>query len=213
MDEIIKGSDSLEETSGNSNNQNETATVAPKGTLDQVVDYIAKAVASLVSSKTQNDAKACVRDVLNTIFTMCSVEEYDLGLRVDGELFRYSDYEAPARIADLLVAKKVVVRDVATAKDFLDRKKYIVSGKALSPADFKLKCKKVCGMLRVNPTFQTISRPEIALMSEAAQYASNGGKVADRTQKQLYFLTLKSDDEASIALGEWAKSIAVELFS
>lgn len=184
-----------------------------KSFMDQVVDVISDTVSRLVNPNQQGKVKSLVRDVLVTVYTMCAADEYALGVRVDGELYRYNDYTAPEGIGKLLIAKRVVVRDVPSAKDYLSRGKFKVSGKVLTPADFAMAIRQILSALRLNSNCTPLSRPEEALLSEAAQYVVTGGKVADRSQKTIYFISLISDDEARVPIKEWAKSIALTLFN
>lgn len=184
-----------------------------KSLMDQVIDIISDTVSRLVNPNQQGKVKSLVRDVLVTVYTMCAADEYALGVRVDGELYRYSDYTAPEGVAKLLVAKRVVVRDVPSAKDYLSRDKFKVSGKVLTPADFAMSIRQILSALRLNSNCQALSRPEEALLSEAAQYAVTGGKVADRSQKTVYFISLITDDEARVSVKEWSKTVALTLFN
>lgn len=184
-----------------------------KSLMDQIIDVISDTVSRLVNPNQQGKVKSLVRDVLVTVYTMCAADEYALGVRVDGELYRYNDYTAPEGVAKLLIAKRVVVRDVPSAKDYLSRDKFKVSGKVLTPADFAMATRQILSALRLNSNCTPLSRPEEALLSEAAQYAVTGGKVADRSQKTIYFISLVSDDEARVSIKEWAKSVALTLFN
>lgn len=181
--------------------------------IDQVIDVISDVVSKLVNPNQAGKVKSLVRDVLVTVFALCAADEYALGVRVDGELYRYSDYSAPVGVAKLLVAKRVVVRDVSTAKDYLARDKFKAVGKVLTPSDFAVAIKQIQAALRVNSNSSPLSRPEEALLSEAAQYAVTGGKVADRSQTCIYFVSIISDDEARVAVKEWAKTVALSLFN
>lgn len=212
---------SIESEASAADNQNADVTVnantdkgngSKRSLIDQVIDIIADVISRLVNPNQQGKIKSLVRDVLVTVYALCAADEYALGVRVDGELYRYGDYTAPAGVAKLLVAKRVVVRDVATAKDYLNRDKFRAVGKVLTPADFSLSVRQIQAALRINSNATPLSRPEEALLSEATQYAVNGGKVVDRTQKQIYFLSLISDDEARVDIKEWAKTVALNMF-
>lgn len=159
-----------------------------------------------------NDAgavKTGMRDILRTISTMSMQQETAIGIVVGGILYRFSDYRATRTLANLVAPAKIVVTDVITAKDFLNRAAYEDKiGKVLDPASFELTLRNVCRMLRVNPSLAPIQRPECMLLSEATKYAVNGRKVVDSNQDRVLFLTQSFDSEADYSLEFWAKQFA-----
>jgi hypothetical protein len=180
--------------------------------MSKVINIIADAVGDLVRANDRKEAVSKTQDILSTLMQINSLGEYELGLRVGGELYRFSEYQVPTKLAALVVAAKVVVSDVNTAVDFLDRKKYAVDGVILNPSQFYASCKKLCVLLRVNPEFQALSRPSVELLSEATKYAVNGGKVCDLKQNRIYFLKQRFDSEQVVKIDEWAVMRAMELF-
>lgn len=195
-----------------SNNQNNSKGATP--IIIRIMNVIIETVGSMVRSGDQKAVKAAMREILTTVFAMCSLGEYELGLRVDGTLYRYDDYQVPAALRDLLVARKVVVRDVLTAKDFLDRSVYgrgLDTNLLLSPARFAVAWKKVCVGLRINPEAAVLSRKSVALLADVTKYAVTSGKVPEGDIPTVYFLTQKFDDEANYDLEEWARSFAIKL--
>lgn len=182
-------------------------------TIDFVIATTAKAVKDLVRTSDAKDAELKVQDILATIFMLNSLDEYAIGARIKGDLYRYSDYECPAGLRGLIVPAKVVVVDNSTARNFLDSRSFkSESFDFLTPAEFKLAVKKVCSYLRINPEFQAISRPSVGLLSEATKYAVNGRKVGDAKQTCINFLTIKCDDEAKVNISEWCQTIVTTLF-
>jgi hypothetical protein len=183
-----------------------------RGLIDSIIQTMADTVASLVSPNQQGKTRELVRNVLTTVYAMCAEDEYAIGIVVDGELYRYSDYCSTSGLKELLIAKRVVVTDVPSARDFLVRDKYRASGKVLTPATFAQAVKQIQKGLRSTGNIDVLSRPDLALLSEAAKSAVNGGKVAERTQHAVYFLSLVCDDEARVDVKEWARTKALTLF-
>lgn len=182
-------------------------------TIDYVIATIAKAIKDLVRTSDAKDAEQKVQDIVATIFTLNSLDEYAIGVRVKGDLYRYSDYECPAGLRGLIVPAKVVVVDNSTARNFIDSKSFKTERfNCMTPAEFKLAVKKVCSYLRINPELQAISRPSVGLLSEATKYAVNGRKVGDAKQASINFLTIRCDDEAKVNISEWCQTIVVSLF-
>jgi hypothetical protein len=182
--------------------------------IDVIINAIAKAITNLVKTSDAKDAEKKVKTILCTVFALNVLDEYATGVRIGGELYRYSDYELPAGLAKLIVPMKVVVIDNLTAKDFLTHNAYISQlYKPLTPAELKMAIKKVCGYLRTNPEFQPLSRPSVGLLSEAAKYAVNGRKVVDAKQSCVYFLNIKCDDEARVNITEWCQNVVLTLFA
>lgn len=184
-----------------------------RGLIDEVVDTIAKGTALMANPNKVADVTRNMKSVLTTLFALNTLDEYQLGPIVDGQRYRYDDYQAPEDLANLVIAKRVVAADNASAVDFLKKEMYKAEGRMLSPADFALAIREVRKALRSNVESKPISRPDLALLSEATIYAVNGGKVVDRTQKTIYFLTYKFDEEARVPIREWAKTFAVKLFN
>jgi hypothetical protein len=128
-------------------------------------------------------------------------------------LYRYDEYKCPPRLAKLLLGARVVVYDVPSAKDFLDRKAYAYSGTIGTPAEIATACKRLSTMLRANPEMQALSRPSLTLLSDAAPNAVTKKFVHNRDQEYLAFLTLAVDGEANVAIQEWISYTALNLFS
>jgi hypothetical protein len=184
-----------------------------RGLIDEVVDTIAKGTAQAANPNKVADVTRNMKSVLTTLFALNTLDEYQLGPIVDGQRYRYDDYQAPEDLANLVIAKRVVAADNASSVDFLKKDMYKAEGSVLSPADFALAIREIRKALRSNVESKPISRPDLALLSEATIYAVNGGKVVDRTQKTIYFLTYKFDEEARVPIREWAKTFAVKLFN
>ena len=156
-----------------------------------------------------NTVRSGMNNLLATISAMSMREETEIGIKVDGVLYRFGEYRATHKLANLVAPAKVVVTDVITATDFLKRDSYAFNGgKVLDPATFELTLRNVCSKLRVNPTLVPIQRDSCMLLSEATKYAVNRRKVVDSNQDRIIFLTQAFDDEADYNIELWAKQFA-----
>lgn len=198
--------DSTEECGSNNNN------TTTRKTIDNVIDWTANAVSAMVRSGDAKETRILVANVLRTVFLFNSLGEYEIGVRIKGELYRFNDYQVPTGVSTLITAPKVSVNDVSTAVNFCDNKQFAASGIILTPGELIRDCKKVAMNLRTNPNFQAVSRPPFETLSNAAKYAVAGGKTEDTTCTKLYFLKVKCDEEQDLPLKEWAVRIAPKLF-
>jgi len=180
---------------------------------DQAIDTMCEEIGQLVHYKKADETKENVRNVLATVCAMSSQDEFAVGIRVKGEMWRFSDYTAPDGIGKLLAPKRVVVSDVSSARDFLDRGKFKAKGRVLNPSDFESAIRFVQKQLRVNSELKPLSRSDLTLLEAATKVAVRGGKVVNRTQDQILFLTTWFDDEARVNIRDWAKDKAAKLFS
>lgn len=212
---ILNGTDEVE-TTETKNGSEETASKKQKSGNDraiiaEVIDQVSKAVGSMVRSGDHKAVVASMRGLLSTLFVMCSLEAYDLGPRVNGELYRYDDYQFPACLSSLLVAERVVVRVNPTAKDFLNRAIYaqgVNPAEVLTPSQCLVAWKKVCVGLRISAQLERLSRSREALLADVTQYAVNGRKVPNKDIPTIYFLSQRFDDEATVPLNEWTRTLA-----
>lgn len=181
--------------------------------IDLVISWIASTVAQLVRATDAKEVTQSVKRILVTIMHINAADEYVDDVRVGGDRYLISEYVGTKGLADLLVGRACVLRECSSPRDFLDRKKFKPSGQPLTPSQFNLEVKKVCGKLRANPAVNPLSRPSRQLLSEAASFAVNGKKVADRNQRAILFLTTTFDDDTVVDLQEWARTIALSLFN
>jgi hypothetical protein len=181
--------------------------------MDSIVKAMAEAVASTVINQ-RSGKSTCedVKAVLNTVCVMNQADEFDVGIRVKGQLYRFDEYLAPAGIAAMVRPAKVCVTDVPTSVDFKDRKAYAVSGRVLDPAEFRLACKNIAKNIRSNPNSQPISRSPIGLLADETRYVVVNKRVRERDQDAISFITMRVDDEADVSIFEWAKVRAITLF-
>jgi hypothetical protein len=156
-----------------------------------------------VASLTQD-----VRTILRTISAMNQAKETSIGITVDGQLYRFTDYKLPSFFSNLVGPAKVVASDVVTAIDFLDRKRYADPGDILDPAEMQIKLKEVFKKLRINPACDPVSRDSLWLISEATKYAVTNGKVVDSKQSKFVYLNTKFDNEAEYSVRQWANHYA-----
>lgn len=184
------------------------------GIIVELIKLISFYVSQMSRTGDAKNVAASMGKILTTVFAMCALDEHEIGLRVRGELYRYDEYNAPAVLAGLLIAKKVVARDVITATNFLNRDKYgegLRANDLLTPSEFAIAWKTVCVRLRINPDVQPLSRPTVALIADASQYAVNGKKFPDSVQKGIYFLTQRFDQEALSSMDAWAGNFAIRI--
>jgi len=181
--------------------------------IDEIVYWTAQEITGYARNADRETVRRLTTDVLSTVFNMCSLDEYAIGPKVDGEVYRYSDYEGQSTLGQLLIAKKIVASDVISAIDFLDHKAFETSHQSLPPSTFKSACKQLATKLRVNPNMVPFSRPSVELLGDATKYAVNGRKVVDRNADHILFLIRNFDDEARDLLTEWCKSLALRLAS
>lgn len=188
------------------NNLNKAKTTSKENAVNKA---LSEAIGQLAfRSNDVNDLTREVRSILRTISAMNQAKETAIGIVVDGQLYRFSDYELPALFRDLVGPAKVVALDVVSAKDFLDRSRYADPGRTLDPAAMKITLKEVFRKLRINPPLEKVSRDSLWLISEATKYAVTNGKVVDSKQSKFVYLTMKFDDEAEYSVSQWAQHYA-----
>lgn len=180
--------------------------------ITAITNKMSSEVAKLVRTSDSKQTKDMVSDMLRTVFNINSLDEYAVGVRVNGELYRFDEYQIPTGMMRLITASKVVVRDNASAYDFLDRKKYYQQGKMLTPGEMITTSRVIFSRLRIQPNLSTLSRPSLELLQDAAAYAVVGTRTADAKYDKLYFLTLTVDAEQNIPINEWIKRVSLKLF-
>lgn len=185
-----------------------------KSIIVDLIQLISMYVGAMVRTGDAKSVSNSMSKILTTVFAMCALDEHEIGLRVRGELYRFEEYRAPAALGSLLIARKVVLRDVITAIDFLNRSEYakgLKTSDLLTPSEFAIELKKVAVRLRKNFDDQPLSRPTVALMADASQYAVNGRKFPDSVRKGIYFLNQRFDQEAMTSIDTWASNFALTL--
>lgn len=180
--------------------------------IDTVINYIANAISHMVRTSDEKVVRDDVVKIMATVMFINSVDEYDIGVRVSGEMYRFNDYKLPAAMANLIVGAKVTLSDAVTAKDFLDRNQFRPSMKPLTPSEMALACNRVASRLRKNPNYEVVSRSSMTLLTDAVKYAVTGRKIVDAAQNHIIFLTYKFDDEAQVDVKTWAEAISLKLF-
>lgn len=200
---------------GESDSTNNSAPKPVESDIVRVVNIISDTVASLGKSADRSKISSNMKNILATGFAMCAQDEYSLGLRVNGQLYRYNEYLTTTKLAGLVVASRVVAFDANNATNFLKAKAYIVPstvGKVLDPIQYGKELKQVMICLRTNSELKAISRPSVALLSEAAKYSVVGGRVDSATQDLIYFLNTVFVDTQADKLSQWATKFGLELF-
>lgn len=180
--------------------------------ITAITNKMSSEVAKLVRTSDAKQTKEMVSDMLRTVFNVNSLDEYAVGVRVNGELYRFDEYQIPTGMLRLVTASKVVVRDTASANDFLERKKFYQPGKMLTPGEMITTSRVIFSRLRIQPNLTTLSRPSLELLQDAAAYAVVGTRTADAKYEKLYFLTLTVDSEQNIPINEWTKRVSLKLF-
>jgi hypothetical protein len=202
----------------NVNGDDVTSQKSPNGSkssmADDIVRDIANAVSQLGRSADRNNVKRDVTAILNLVFAVNSLGEYETGVRVGGDLYRIDEYEAPAAVAKLVVGRRVLLRDVVSGKDFLDRDRFMVTTKKLpTPGEFKAAVKRVSMALRTNPTLQSLSRPDFKLLADEAAFAVNRGRVSANDLDHIIYLKGSFDEEQRYLLSDWILTSANSLFA
>lgn len=188
-------------------------TTTKKTNMDKIVEAIAYAVASTSrNERDERQVRELMTGVLNTLMSINALDEYAIGLKVDGTLYRFNEYEVTEGLSRLVNGAKIVLRDVPSARDFADRSAYIVSGGILTPSEVKSNLVKLGRILRVNLSFVAVSRQFVELLTEAVQYACVGGTVAELRQPKIVFLSQKFDSEQDVKVTEWARMFGSNLF-
>lgn len=181
--------------------------------IDDIIVTTAGSVAALGRATDSKKIADDVKSILRTVAEINTTSEYDIGLRVNGELYRYDEYQMTTRLSDLVVAARVEVHETVTSYDFSDKNAWKATvGRVLTPSELIVAIKATSAKLRKNPNLNSCNRNNVLLLSEAAKYAVNGRKVPSRQQKSLYFLTIKCDDEACDKITEWCQTTAMTLF-
>jgi hypothetical protein len=184
-----------------------------KTPLDEVIDTMAATVGDLTRTSARDQVVTAVKSVLVTIAAMNSADEFEVGIRVSGVLYRFSEYEATSEVGNLVVAPRVVLSDTMSAINFFNKDGFQVTGRVLTPSEFAVAIRKICSNLRTNPNFTSISRPAVEILAESNRFAVNSNQVEDRNQSHITFLKTKFDGEKTVKVKEWARCKATKLFS
>lgn len=181
--------------------------------MDNVIASVAKQVASLARIKADVVEKLVV-NILTTIAAINACDWYEVGIRVNGTLYRFDEYEATQAICNLVTAARIVLVDSSSAIDFNRRDAFKTKvGTVLSPGDFIQAQRQVCNHLRVNVNYHPLSRTPVMLLADANRFAVKGNRyVTDRTAECIVFLTQKFDNDPGTNISEWESYIAGKLF-
>lgn len=205
---VIQDSQKPDEVSTTNNNK-----VVKSATVTEVINVMAATIARMIRSGSRDNVVAAVKRLLFTIAAMNSTDAYAVGIRVGDMVWRFSEYQAPSGLKDLVVASKVVLSDNMSAINFFDKEYFDVGGTILTPSEFAADIRLVCASLRTNPNLTSIVKPEVELLAESNKYAVNGKKVEDRGQSHITFLKMKFDGEKTVQLTEWAIVKAINMFN
>lgn len=156
-----------------------------------VVDNLATSLSVLVDQYSRTNAKVG-NDVLNIVRTIAEINresELSVGIRVEGDLYRFAEYRTLSQLAELVDGAAIKIADDEEAIDFKDRKQWAMNrGKVLTPSGFALATKQLTSALRIrDPQITTLTR-EFETLAVAAEYSLVGGKVASSSQKRVTFL-------------------------
>jgi hypothetical protein len=178
-----------------------------------VVETITKSVVELARVSDVAAVTDASRRVFTTLMTMSSCDEFALGLKVDGELYRFSEFMVPNSLVDFVSPERVVARDVSSAKDLLKRSKFTAGLKEsnlVNPSDFALCWKTLSSKIRVPFQMVQVRRDPVMLLADAVKYAVVGTYVQDRNISRILFLKDTYEDEGHVSIADWAKSFAAE---
>lgn len=184
-----------------------------KTVADKIINMIVETLIGFVRDRDALTTRNSMRGLLATIMAINEADEFETALHIDGERYFFEEYLMPGCMADLVVAKKVVVRDVGSAVDFLDRARYNTTYKPLTPSDFARALKQLGCNLRVNSWLDVkkVDRASHALLVAAASLAVTDKKVESRSQSAIYFLNATFDKNADTSIDEWCKRFAVTI--
>lgn len=181
--------------------------------IERVARIIASDVAKFAAKGSDTEVRNTLNQILLILFSINSLGEYEQGVRAkDGVFYRFEEYVIPSTFQTFITGARVVVSDVGTAVDFLDRARYRSEVEILSPGEMASKFKMLGSKLRKPVNLVSLSRPRVMLLAEATPFAVRGGRVTDRAQKSIIYLTTKFDEEQNVSLEEWAHFKALELF-
>lgn len=182
--------------------------------MDRIIETMSKAVATLARSSKTVTVEAACKSVLVTIAAMNNVDEYAVGLRVAGYMYRFNEYEAPAGVRELVNSSRVVLTDTMSAKNFYKRDAFKTTiGKVLSPGDFIASVRLICSNIRSNPTLSPVDKAKVELIADSNKYAVNSGRVEDRAQPRITYLTTAFDSDKDVPINDWIQTRAMTLFS
>jgi hypothetical protein len=211
---------------GSTEKQNATADGDPKennankgGGKKTIAQRIVDRVADEVSSVTRNqndreEVKKSVRRIMTTLFAISALDQYDIGLRVNGDLNYLNDYMVPSALSKFCAPGKVVAKDVPSAIDFSDKGKYIDGLNTrdyLTASQLRVEWRRCCSRLRIQMIEEPLQKKPVMLLADAVDYAVFGGKVPNRDNATLVFLRTKFDDQATDSIEEWARALAVNM--
>lgn len=201
----------VEDTVSPTANDAENKTSSKKTYADEIIDKIAAAVKEGARNSDKGLVESLVKKLIGTIFSMNTLDEYATGIRVEGQLYRFEEYSCIPELASLVIAKKVVASDVMSAYDLCNHQKYDTKYGVCTPGEFLHAQKVLMNKLRLNSEMSTLSRPSTELLGSAVQFAVNGKQVSDKSNKTIYFLKHKFDDEARVSIDEWCRHYATKL--
>lgn len=196
-----------ESVSNNQKAENKTAKVL------SVYETMAKHVSELARTSDKKTVQDDVAKILNTIAAMNATEEDAIGIRVGDTLYRFSEYEGTQGLGELLVAGRVVLSDVVSARNKAKNDMFkFDSQRLLDPSQFTKAVRKVCSALRINASLSPFSKPNTSLLADSNKYAVYSGKVEDRQQPRIVFIQGEYDAEKAIRIDEWMIKRAMTLF-
>lgn len=182
--------------------------------MDRIIETMSKAVATLARSSKTTTVEAACKSVLVTIAAMNNVDEFTVGLQVSGFMYRFNEYEAPAGVRELVNASRVVLTDTMSAKNFYKREAFKTTiARALTPGEFIASVRLICSNIRTNPTLSPVDKARVELIADSNKYAVNSGRVEDRAQPRITYLTTAFDSDKAVPINDWIQTRAMTLFS
>lgn len=206
----VSGTTSADE--GFTNMSDDSNTEKKETAMDKVIKQIARQVAAPARHSDIATVEALTVKVLATIMAINCTDEFAVGIKVDGELYRFNEYLAPANLRQLVVPRRIVVMDSPSAVDFLDRKAYRVSTAPLTPADFSKAIRVIKAKIRATGTDSELSKLPVELLAAASNSTLLKGRVKSRTQNRLICLTVVIDQDHDVDVKTWASMFGATLF-
>lgn len=190
---------------------------SPKAVKSKLNPYqvIAKVVGEMTyNSRNSAMIESWMTDILCTICAINALPEHATGLRVGDVHYLFSEYQLPARLGCLLTPAKVVLTDVPSAKDFLDRSQFNTSfGSVLTPDEMSQYLLSVASKSRLKWSYTSVSREKVGLLAGEIEFAVYANKVVSDKQKRIIYLTQKFDDQAQCDVNRWARQFAASIYA
>jgi hypothetical protein len=207
---------SMSSTAVDKKNSNSKTSSQKKGAIiDRIADIMADDISRMAHPRDKEEVRNVLSDIIITLFSINGLSEYEQGVVAQDKVYyRFDEYKIPEAFQSFVLGAKVVINDVGTAKDFLNRDKYNNHRKVvvMTPGQMAQRFEWLGAKLRKPVTLVALSRPRVSLLADVTTFAVKGDLVTDREQKSIIFLTQTFDDQQTVGITEWAHEKALLLF-